>query len=152
MRQYRLWTTREVQQLRTLAKHHDAPTIAKKLGRTRRSVDSAATRNGISFTALRAWTAEEDAVLREQADKMLLRRLAKKLKRTPDMVRGRAKQLGLSLRKRGYYHHYATHPMKVRKKYAKLRASGMAQATAARAVGVHQATARRWEPKKSGNN
>jgi transposase len=115
-------------------------------------VDSAALRHGISFTKMRAWTKDEDNILREQANKMLLRRLAKKLKRTEDVVKRRAKELGLSLRKSGYYHHHATHPLRVRKKYAKLRASGMAQATAAREVGVHQATARRWENTKSGTN
>jgi kynurenine formamidase len=90
-----------VQQVQILARHHDAPAIAKKLGRTRRSVDSAALRHGISFTKMRAWTKDEDTILREQANKMLLRRLAKKLKRTEDVVKRRAKELGLSLRKSG---------------------------------------------------
>lgn len=145
MRNYRLWTTAEIQKIRILARHHDAAAIAKKLGRTPRSVESVALRNGISFTAMRAWTKAEDDMLRENAGKMLIRNLAKRLKRTPNVVKRRGRELGISFQKRGYYHHHATHPLRLRKKYAKLRAGGMAQAAAARVVGVHQATAQRWE-------
>jgi hypothetical protein len=151
MRQYRLWTTREVQQIRTLAKRHDAPTIAKMLNRTKRSVDSAALRHGIHFTALRAWTEAEDKTLAEKAKTLTARQAAEVLGRSEYYVRRRAAELGIRFKKSGHLHHSAKHPLKLRQQYVELRAGGMAQATAARQVGVHQATARRWEEKKEEN-
>ncbi len=152
MRPYRLWTTREVQQIRTLGRHMEAKEIAKKIGRSVKAVGSMCERHGIKLRELRAWTEEEGEVLRQNGSKLTCARIGKLVKRSARAVAERAKELGIDLQKRGHRHHSATHPLRVRKKYAKLRASGMAQATAARAVGVHQATARRWEPKKSGTN
>jgi hypothetical protein len=130
----------------------EAKEIAKKIGRSVKAVGSMCERHGIKLRELRAWTEGEDEVLRQNGSKLTRARIGKLVKRSARAVAERAKELGVDLQKRGHYHHHATHPLRVRKKYAKLRASGMPQATAAREVGVHQATARRWEEKKSGTN
>jgi transposase len=139
------WTTAEVAKIRELGRHHDVHGIAQALGRTRRSVDSMICRLGISLVALRAWNASEDQTLRHYARKETSAQLGKRLKRSADAVRRRARELGISLAKRGQYHHAAKHRDTKRQQYRQLRADGMAQQTAARVVDVHPSTARRWE-------
>lgn len=138
------WTTAEVAKIRAMGRHMDVPSIAEELGRSRRSVDSMAYCLGISMVALRAWTEAEDSTLRRQADKLPVAALARMLKRSPDTVKRRARALGLSLKKSGHFHHSAKHPPKLRQRYLELLGAGTPQQTAARMVGVHPATARRW--------
>jgi transposase len=127
-----------------MARHMDAPTIAQALGRTQRSVDAMLFRHGISMAAIRAWTEEEDAVLREQASTLSLRQLAARLDRSYHVVRHRLRDLGVSLKKSGHAHHMAKYPPELRQRYVDLLAAGTPQQTAARMLGVHPATARRW--------
>jgi transposase len=126
----------------------EAKEIAEKIGRTTKSVEAMCERHGIKLRELRAWTEEEDEVLRQNGSKLTCARIGKLVKRSARAVAERGRELGVDLQKRGHRHHCATHPLKLRKKYAALRANGTAQQTAAKIVGVHPATARKWGAKE----
>lgn len=145
MTQRRPWTTAEVAKIRALGRNMDVHGIAKELGRTARAVDSMAERAGISLRALREWSAADDEVLRQQVGKLSAAEIGALVRLSADAVKRRAKELGVSLKRCGQYHHAAKHTDEMRQQYRTLRADGAAQQTAARIVGVHPATARRWE-------
>lgn len=138
------WTTLEIAKLKAMGRHMDAQAIADELGRTRRAVDSMMDRLGIRMSQLRAWTTEEDRAIRELGQKLSVADLAKHLRRSPSVLRRRASEIGASFRKAGEYHRWAKHPASLREKYRSLVAGGMPHQTAAKAIGVHPSTARRW--------
>lgn len=138
----------EVDQLRRLGRRMEAQEIAAVLGRTERSVDSVLRRFKIRLTELRAWTEDEDAVLRARAKDMTIAEIGAVLERTEDVIRHRAKTIGVKFTKRGEGHSASKYDDEIRQHYIDLVAAGTPKNTAAKRLGVPPQTAMRWNNMK----
>jgi hypothetical protein len=134
----------EVSMVRAMARHMDVPAIAQALGRSFRSVDSMIYRMGFSVLAMRSWTDEEDQALRLLGGELSIAELSERLGRSRHVVVARARALGVSLKKRGAYHHHAKHRPEKRQEFHALVSSGIAKTVAAKMIGVPVGTVQKW--------